>query len=144
MTPLVAWLDGQRANSLLVCRAALAAVLIVAGYNKLFNLGIPTVIGNFDRIGLFAAPVLGVLVPLLEFFGGLAILAGLFSRLLAVWVLVQFFIITVYVKPVLQGEGWGPTRLDLLLACLGFLIAAHGSGPLSLAGRLFRGKRWAE
>jgi len=144
MNGLVMWLDGQKGNALSVCRMAMGLILVISGYNKLFNTGIPQVIEGFTNMGLFAAPVLGLLVPILEFFGGAAILLGLFSRLLSIWVVVQFFIITVYVKPILIGDGWNGTRIDVVLACLGFLVAAHGPGPLSLAGRLFRGMRWAE
>lgn len=142
MNSLLSWLDGQRSNSVLICRVVLAAILIVAGYQKLFVYGIPKVMDSFAGIGLFAAPLLGALVPLLELFGGIAILFGVFSRLLSIWVIVQFGLITIYVKPVLQGEGWGPLRIDLLLAALGFLIATQGPGPLAFGGRIF-GRNWA-
>lgn len=143
MNALMDMLDAQRANAILIARVLLAAILIVAGFNKLFNTGIPGVIDGFTNMGLPGAPVLGALVPLLEFFGGIAILAGVYSRLLSIWVVVQFVIIAVYVKPVLQEQGWGPTRLELTIAALGFLIAAYGPGPLALGGRLF-GRRWAQ
>jgi putative oxidoreductase len=144
MNQLMSWLDAQRAYSILICRVVMAAILIVAGYGKLFGAGIARVTEGFESIHLFAAPMLGVLVPLLEFFGGIAILLGLFSRLLSIWVIVQFGLITIYVKPVLIGEGWGPLRIDLLLATLGFLIATQGPGPLNLGGRIFSKMKWAQ
>lgn len=142
MNALFVFLDSQRANAILVSRAALAAILIVAGYGKLFVTGVPAVIDGFSNMGLFAAPILGVVVPLLEFFGGIAILLGVCARLLSIWVIVQFVLISIYVKPMLQDAGWGPTRLDITIAVLGFIIAAYGPGPLSVGGMMRR--RWAQ
>ena len=143
MNDLMGRLDAQRANAILLVRVTLAAVLIVAGYPKLFVAGIPAVIDGFSNMGLFAAPILGPVVTLLEFFGGIAILLGVGSRLLSIWVIVQFTIITIYVKPVLQGQDWSSMRLTLMVAVLGFIIATYGPGPMALGKRL-TGRSWAQ
>jgi len=143
MNILMAFLDAQRTNAILFARMTLAAILIVAGYGKLFQTGIPAVMDGFANMGLFAAPVLGVLVPLLEFFGGIAILLGIGSRLVSIWVVVQFVLIAIYVKPALQDAGWGPVRLDITIAVLGYFIAAYGPGPMALGSRIV-GRRWAQ
>lgn len=143
MNGLIDFLDAQRANSILAARVALAAILIVAGFSKLFNQGIPAVTDGFDGMGLPLAVVLAPVVSFLEFFGGIAILLGVGCRLLSIWVIVQFTLISIYVKPMLQGEGWGSIRLTVCIAVLGLIVAAHGPGPLAL-GRRMMGRRWAQ
>ena len=66
------------------------------------------------------------------------------QRLISVWVIVQFFIITVYLKPILWDKGWGETRIDVVMVAFGLIILFSGSGPLGLGRRIFRGARWAD
>ena len=146
MNQLLTWLDGNKAYAITIARVLTGVILIIAGYHKLFVVGIPGIMDGFAARHLFAAPLLGFLVPLLEFFGGIGILLGLFSRLFSFWVIVQFFLIAVYVKPVLFGVGWGGAgfRIDVVMVVFGILIITNGPGPLSLGRKLFKNLRWAE
>ena len=145
MNQLLTWLDGNKAYAITLARVLTGVILIVSGYPKLFIKGIPAMIEIWTNAHLFAAPVLGTLVPLLEFFGGIGILLGLFSRLLSFWVIVQFLLLSVYVVPVLFGAGWvGGARITVVMVVLGILIATNGPGPLSVGRKLFKNLRWAE
>ena len=144
MNNVFSWFDEQKMYSITLCRVVTGIILIYAGAEKLFLKGIPTVISGWSDAHLFAAPVLGTLVPLLEFFGGIAILLGIFSRLVSIWVIVQFFIITVYINPVLFSSGWHSNRIALVLFTLGILILANGPGPFSLGRLILKDKNWGQ
>ena len=66
----------------LVGRILLSILFILAGFGKLTAIG--GTAGWFASMGLPAPTVVAVLVGLLEFFGGLAILTGFYSRIAAV------------------------------------------------------------
>ena len=144
MNKLLDWLGQQKDYGILLARVVLAVILITAGYSKFAGPGIGGVTGYFESINLFAAPLLGFLVPILELAGGIAILLGIGSRLLSLWVIVQFFLIVVYIKPVLMQAEWSVIRTDLLLLTFGVLIATNGPGALALGRKLLPGKLWAE
>ena len=142
MNGFIQWLDSQRTMGLLLMRVGVGVVLILAGEHKLFGEGIPGMIDKWNEAGLFAAPVLGTLVPILEFFGGIAILLGVATRLLGVWMIVQFALITVYVKPLVFHAPFNQSFVDIALLGCGLMLATHGPGALALGTRLI-GKSWA-
>ena len=144
MNQLVDWLGQQKGYGIMIARICLAAVLIIAGYTKLFVFGFDGFTGFLESKHMFAAPILGYLVPLLEFFGGIAILLGVGSRIVCLWVIFQFTLIAIYVRPVLLGDGWQVLRIDVMVAVLGVLIATAGPGAHALGRKLLPGKRWAD
>ena len=144
MNGLFTWLDSQKDTGYLIVRIVLGVILIVAGYFKMFVFGFDGVADFFTKIDLFAAPLLAYLVPLLEFFGGIAILLGIFTRFLSIWVIVQFGLLTIYVLPILMDKGWSDLRLELLIFALGILLITHGPGRWSVAGKLFPDKKWLQ
>ena len=144
MNQLFSWLGEQKLYSITLCRVIIGVILIYAGFEKLFLRGIPAVISGWTDAHLFAAPVLGTLAPLLEFFGGMAIVLGIFSRLLSIWVIIQFFIITIYINPVLFNSGWHANRIALVLFTFGILFLTNGPGALSLGRLIFKDKSWGQ
>ena len=144
MNKIFARLDGHREHTEFLLRILFGAILVVAGSGKLFGKGISGTIEMFERGGLFAAPLLGTLVPLLEFFGGIAILLGVFTRLLSAWAFIQFLVIAVIIKPFLWEMGWRELRIDVVMAVLALYFLTHGSGPVSAARKFLPGKTWAE
>lgn len=74
--------SGAGSAAVLVGRILLSVLFILAGFGKLTAIG--GTAGWFGSIGLPAPTVVAVVVGLLEFFGGLAVLAGFYSRIAAV------------------------------------------------------------
>lgn len=124
----------------LVLRVVLAAIFLVHGYPKLKNLKgtAEFLVGIGFKPGLFWALVLSVT----EFFGGIALLLGLFSRiasgLLIISMLVATFMKAVKWKVPFTKPG-GETGWEYDAMILAGLIALFllGSGAWSLDAVLF-------
>jgi putative oxidoreductase len=147
MNQFMSWLDSQKANGYLILRVIAAIVLIWHGYGKLFGFGISGVQGFFESVNLPLAAVLAPIVSILEFFGGIAILLGIFTRLLGIWMMVQFGLIVIWIKPVLMNKGFSGesgSELDFLLFGIGLLLVTNGAGIAALGPKLLRNMHWAE
>src|SRR3989344_1433020 len=96
-----------------VLRIALAAVLIYHGYGKLFG-GLVGTTTFFSNVGIPAASIMAVVVAVVEFFGGIAILTGLFLRPAALLVAIQFTVIVLmkFLPTRLKVDSFGKAELD--------------------------------
>ncbi len=121
-------------RALLVLRLALALVFIAHGYMKLFVLGHAGVTGFFTQLGIPLPGLAAWGVALLEFGGGLALAAGLFTRALAgLFVCNMLVAIGLAVLP----KGFvGGYELEFLLAMGSLTLALAGPGAYSVDARL--------
>ena len=121
-------------RALLVLRLALALVFIAHGYVKLFEFGHEGVTGFFTKLGIPLPGLAAWGVALLEFGGGLALAAGLFTRALAVLFVCNMLVaIGLAVLP----KGFvGGYELEFLLAMGSLTLALAGPGAYSVDARL--------
>lgn len=114
--------------ALLILRVVLGVILIAHGYPKLRDLkGTSEWMGS---LGLRPGIVFALGVVLVEFFGGLALIAGVFTQVIAVLVVLQFLVIIFKVN---RAKGLkGGYELDLLIAATAALLATTGGGLFGL------------
>ena len=119
-------------------RATTGTIFLVHGAQKLFVFGFAGVTGAFGQMGAPLPGITGPATALVEFFGGLALIAGLLTRLsafgLAIAMLGAISIVHI-------GNGFfSPTGFEFPLALLGATIALaiNGGGRLSIDALIAR------
>lgn len=106
-------------------RLATGLILLVAGWGKVTG-GIGGVAEAFAGMGVPLPGIAAPFVAVLELVGGALLLVGLASRWLGLLFAIQFAYITFLLK--LPSQGWGPTRIDVMLLAGAILLFLAGSG----------------
>ena len=130
MTPRT---DSNRTDlALLLLRLVLGAVFLAHGGQKLFVFGFGGVSGAFGQMGIPGAGITGPLTALVEFFGGLAILTGLLTRLAGLGLAVVMLGAILFVH--LPAGFFAPKGFEFPLTLLGIAgaLAITGAGRYSL------------
>ena len=126
----------QLSLGLAVLRVAVATIFIRHGAQKLFVFGFAGVAGAFTHMGVPIPGFTGPFVGLLEFFGGIALVIGLLTRLIALGFVLDMLVAILLVK--LKG-GFSGYELEFLLLGSNVALALTGAGRFSvdalLAGR---------
>jgi len=135
------YLDRLQPLALVGMRLALGAVMVGHGYHKVFG-GLHHHAQFVSGLGLPAWSA--YLSSLTEFFGGLMILAGLFTRLAAFAMCIDLGVAIwkVHWPHGLMGEGG--FEFPLALATIAFALIFFGGGPIALDHILRGGSTWSK
>jgi putative oxidoreductase len=119
----------QVSLGLVVLRVAVAAVFINHGRQKLFVYGFAGVTGAFTQMGVPLPGVMGPLIAILEFFGGIALLFGLLTRVVALGFVLDMLgaILLVQLK-----KGFSGFELEFLLLASSLALLLTGAGRFSV------------
>lgn len=138
---MLARLDVLKPLGLLLARVVVGAVLMAHGFPKLFDSG--PFLEAFPKMGFPAWTV--YVAGLVEFFGGLLLVLGLFTRVAAFFISGQFFVAFVKVHWKLGERAWygflgTRDEYPLVLCVLAFLLLTAGAGAISLDRLVFKDK----
>ena len=128
----------QLEAGLAILRAVTGTIFVAHGAQKLFVYGFAGVAGGFAQMGIPFPGVVGPLVGFVELFGGLALIAGLLTRLagagLAVNMLGAMFLVH------LPAGFFAPNGYEfvLMLAASATTLVITGAGRYSLDALLAR------
>jgi putative oxidoreductase len=117
----------------LVVRVTVGVMLIPHGWLKVMAMGPAAVAGYLTRLGLEPALPLAYLIMTLETIGAVMITVGLFTRPVAVLLVIEFIVLTIVVH-VPRGYGMGVNGIEfpLMWGLMLLAVALRGGGPWSL------------
>ncbi|MEX0771787.1 MAG: DoxX family protein [Balneolales bacterium] len=113
--------------ALLLLRIGVGAIFVYAGWGKIT--GIEGIQGFFGDLGIPLPGLMAWVVGVIEFFGGLMILAGAYIRIPTPFLA---FIMLVAIMTTKLGGDFGAARLDFLLILATVAVFVLGSGKYSV------------
>lgn len=129
-----------QAMGIALVRFVVGLVFLVHGSQKLFIYGLGGVTGAFAHMGIPAPAVSAVIVTLVEFLGGIALILGLFTRWAAVLLAIEMLGAIVFVHG--RNGFFLPSgfeyALTLLVTNVGLALA--GAGAWAVDNLLARGR----
>lgn len=128
----------QTTIGLTILRVVLGVIFIMHGGQKLFVYGFDGVAGSFAKMGLPLPGLVGPAISLIEFFGGIALVLGLLTRLAAFGVGATMIgaILTVHLAAGFFAPAGYEFNLSLLAAAATLVLT--GAGPFSVDAILGR------
>lgn len=114
---------------LLALRLGVGTIFIRHGAQKLFGFGLAGVTGAFTQMGVPLPGVMGPFIAFLEFFGGIALIFGLVTRLIALGFVCDMLgaILLVLLK-----NGFSHYELEFTLVMSSLALVFTGAGAFSL------------
>jgi putative oxidoreductase len=116
-------------------RLAVATIFIKHGAQKLFVFGFAGVTGAFTHMGVPFPGIIGPFIALLEFFGGIALVIGLLTRLIALGFAFDMLAAILLVQ---LKNGFSHYELEFLLLVSSLALVLTGAGEFSVDALLAR------
>ena len=127
----VRYLDRMQPLALVVLRAVLGAVMIGHGSHKVYG-HLQEFTGFIGSLGIPAW--LGYVSAFTEFAGGILLLLGLFTRIVAFAMLIDMAVAIAKVHWKHGFMGAGGYEFPLALLAIAFALIFFGAGPISIDG----------
>jgi putative oxidoreductase len=130
----------NRSWGITVLRVAVGIVFLMHGIQKLFTIGVPGVEGMMGGLGIPFPRFFGVVVTLVELFGGAALIFGVATRLTALMLAVDMLvaILKVHLK---NGFFLPGLEFALTLLAANLCLLLVGAGAASVDGALWGEKK---
>lgn len=112
----------------LILRLVLGVIFVRHGYPKLFK-NFSGTVQFFESINIKPAKFFAVIVGISEFFGGLALILGIFTQIAALLIAAVMIVDAVYVKKIKFKKGLiDGYELDLILLAAALALVFLGPG----------------